>query len=54
VAVFALLPRASAPEPVAYDELTTLDVVEMVSPDDYVLLTSAGGTEDDDLLTSEL
>jgi hypothetical protein len=54
VVVFALLPRASAPVAVEYEPLTTLDIVEMVSPDDYVLLTSAGGVEDDDLLTSEL
>ena len=53
VAVFALLPRASAPVS-DYEPLTTLDIVEMVSPDDYVLLTSAGGIEGDDLLTSEL
>ena len=53
VAVFALLPRESAPVS-DYEPLTTLDIVEMVSPDDYVLLTSAGGIEDDDLLTSEL
>ena len=54
VAIFALLPKASAPAPGTYEELTTLDVVEMVNPDDYILLTSAGGIEDDDLLTSEL
>ncbi|MBJ7327890.1 MAG: hypothetical protein JHC52_11175 [Chthoniobacterales bacterium] len=54
MAVFALLPRASTPAPAEEDTLTTLDIVEMVSPDDYVLLTSAGGLEDDDLLTSEL
>ena len=54
VAIFALLPRASAPEPVTYDELTTLDIVELVSPDDYALLTSAEAYEDDDLLTAEL
>ena len=54
VAVFALLPRESAPAAAEYEPLTTLDIVEMVSPDDYVLLTSAGGVEDDDLLTSEL
>ena len=55
VAIFALLPRASAPSPVGvYDELTTLDLVEIANPDDYVLLTSAGGLEDDDLLSSEL
>ena len=54
IAIFALLPRASAPVPGTYDELTTLDLVEIANPDDYVLLTSAGGLEDDDLLTSEL
>jgi len=53
LAIFALLPRSSAPEPGTYDELTTLDIVEMVSPDDYMLLTSAGGIEDDNILTSE-
>ena len=54
VAVFALLPRAAAPDPGAYEELTTLDIVEVVSPDDYALLTSAEVYEDDDLLTAEL
>jgi hypothetical protein len=54
VAVFALLPRESAQVPVQYETLTTLDIIEMVNPDDYVLLTSAGDLEDDDLLTSEL
>jgi hypothetical protein len=54
VAIFALLPRATAPEPVAYEELTALDIVEMVSPDDYALLTSVGAYEEDDLLTAEL
>jgi len=54
IAIFALLPKGSAPTPGTYDELTTLDLVEITNPDDYVLLTSAGGLEDDDLLTSEL
>ena len=54
VAVFALLPRAAAPDPGVYDDLTTLDILEMVSPDDYALLTSAEVYEDDDLLTAEL
>ncbi len=54
VAVFALLPREIAQAPAEYETLTTLDIVEIVSPDDYVLLTSAGGLEDDDLLTAEL
>ena len=54
LAVFALLPKATAPAPGAYDELTTLDIVEMVSPDDYVLLTSAVVLEDDDPLAAEL
>jgi hypothetical protein len=54
LAVFALLPPSSSPAPAAYAELTTLDIVEMVSPDDYVLLTSAGGLEDDSLLAAEL
>jgi hypothetical protein len=52
--IFVLLPRETAPAPVEYEALTTLDIVEMVNPDDYLLLTSAGGLEDDDLLTSEL
>jgi len=54
VAIFALLPRAATPDPAAYDELTTLDIVELVSPDDYALLTSAEVYEDDDLLAAEL
>ena len=54
VAVFALLPRENAQAPDKYETLTTLDIVEIVNPDDYVLLTSAGDLEDDDLLTSEL
>ena len=54
VTVFALLPRATAPDPGVYEDLTTLDIVEMVSPDDYALLTSAAGYEEDDLLSAEL
>ena len=55
LAVFALLPRSTTtPAPAVYEELTTLDIVEMVSPDDYFLLTSAGGLEDDSLLAAEL
>jgi hypothetical protein len=54
VAVFALLPRENAQAPAEYETLTTLDIVEMLNPDDYVLLTSVGDLEDDGLLTSEL
>jgi hypothetical protein len=54
VAIFALLPRAATPDPGLYEDLTTLDIVEMVSPDDYALLTSAEAYEDDELLTAEL
>lgn len=54
VAVFALLPKASVPAPGVYDEITTLDIVELVSPDDYALLTSVEAYEEDDLLTAEL
>lgn len=54
LAVFALLPKATAPAPAVSDELTTLDLVEMVNPDDYVLLTSSGVLEDDDPLAAEL
>lgn len=54
VAILALLPKAPVPAPAVYDELTTLDILEMVSPDDYALLTSAEVDEDDDLLTAEL
>jgi len=54
VAVFALLPHATAPDPGVYEELTTLDIVEMVSPEDYALLTSVEAYEEDDLLTAEL
>ena len=52
-AVFALLPKAADPAPATYEELTTLDIVEMVSPDDYVLLTSSGVLEESDPLTAE-
>jgi hypothetical protein len=54
MALFTLLPRESAPVFAEYEPLTTLDIVALVSPDDYVLLTSAGDFEDNDLLTSEL
>jgi len=54
IAVFALLPRAAAPEGAVYEDLTTLDLVEMVSPDDYALLTSAEIYQDSDFLTAEL
>lgn len=54
VAVLALLPRESAPVSSEYEPLTTLDIVEMVSPDDYVLLTSSGVLEEGDPLTAEL
>lgn len=54
VALFALLPGPIAPAPATYAGLTTLDIVELVSPDDYVLLTSAAVYEDDDLLAAEL
>ena len=54
LAVFALLPKAADPAPATYEELTTLDIVEMVSPDDYVLLTSSGVLEEGDPLTAEL
>ena len=39
--VIAILPRPAA-EPVAVSELTTLDLVEMLSPEDYETLTAAG------------
>ena len=52
--IFALAPRESRPSTAEYESLTTIDIVEILNPDDYVLLTSAGDLEDDDLLTSEL
>jgi hypothetical protein len=54
VAILALLPRAATPDTGIYEDLTTLDIVEMVSPEDYALLTSAEVYEEDDLLTAEL
>lgn len=54
LAVFAFVPRSITPSPATYGQLTTLDIVELVSPDDYVLLTSAEVYEDDHLLTAEL
>lgn len=40
---FALVPRAQDPRPqIAAGELTTLDIVELLSPNDYLVLTAAG------------
>ena len=39
--VLAILPRPAA-EAVAVSELTTLDLVELLSPEDYETLTAAG------------
>lgn len=49
--VFAVLPRENA---IQDDKLTTLDLVEVLSPEDYDTLTSAGWPYDNDFLTASL
>ena len=39
--IIAVLPRPAA-ETVAVSEVTTLDLVELLSPEDYETLTAAG------------
>lgn len=52
--VFAVLPKAAVPAPAGYDELTTLDLVEMVSPEDFEMLTAAGWPYDNGFLSASL
>ena len=51
--IFAVLPRPAA-QPVAVNELTTLDLVEMLSPEDYETLTSAGWPYNNGFLSAGL
>lgn len=53
LAVVALLPRPETGDTdfASSSELTTLDLVEMLSPEDYQILTAAGWSEDGTLLT---
>lgn len=48
---FALIPQQdTAPASTATADLSTLDLVEMLSPDDYIVLSAAGWNEDNSLL----
>ena len=51
--ILAVLPRPSA-EAVAVSELTTLDLVEMLSPEDYETLTAAGWPYNNGFLSAGL
>ena len=51
--VLAVLHRP-ADEPVAVSELTTLDLVEMLSPEDYETLTAAGWPYNNGFLSAGL
>jgi hypothetical protein len=51
--VIAILPRPTA-EPVAVSDLTTLDLVELLSPEDYETLTAAGWPYDNGFLSAGL
>ncbi|MFZ4484152.1 MAG: hypothetical protein ACOYOL_09270 [Chthoniobacterales bacterium] len=53
--VVALLPRPTPGEArTASTEITTLDLVEIVNPNDYEVLTTAGWPYDNGLLTAGL
>jgi len=54
--VFAILPRpdVAADFTISDENLTGLDLVELVNPDDYELLTSAGWPYDNGILSAEL
>ena len=54
--VLAVLPRPTVGSDLALSDenLTGLDLVELVSPDDYELLTSAGWPYDTGILSAEL
>jgi hypothetical protein len=49
----AVLPRPGA-EPIAATDLTTLDLVEMLSPEDYETLTAAGWPYNNGFLSAGL
>ena len=51
--ILAILPRPAA-QPVAVSELTTLDLVEMLSPEDYETLTAAGWPYNNGFLSAGL
>ncbi len=51
--VLAVLPRPAA-TPVATSELTTLDLVELLSPEDYETLTAAGWPYNNGFLSAGL
>lgn len=51
--VVAILPRPAA-EPLAVSEMTTLDLVEMLSPEDYETLTAAGWPYNNGFLSAGL
>ncbi len=52
----AVLPRNESPKPSlsASGEITALDLVEIVSPDDYAILTAAGWPYDNGFLSAGL
>jgi hypothetical protein len=54
--LFAVVPLndPAGTEYVSANELTTLDLVELVSPEDYVVLTTAGWPYDNGFLTAGL
>ncbi|MEY4299061.1 MAG: hypothetical protein RIR25_297 [Verrucomicrobiota bacterium] len=54
--VLAILPRpeTASDYALADEALTSLDLVELVNPDDYELLTSAGWPYDNGILSTEL
>jgi hypothetical protein len=51
--IVAILPRPTA-EPVAVSDLTTLDLVELLSPEDYETLTAAGWPYNNGFLSAGL
>lgn len=51
--IVAVLPRPAA-QPVVVNELTTLDLVEMLSPEDYETLTAAGWPYNNGFLSAGL
>ena len=51
--ILAVLPRHTA-QPVAVSELTTLDLVEVLSPEDYETLTAAGWPYNNGFLSAGL
>jgi len=51
--IFAILPRPTT-EPAATSDLTTLDLVELLSPEDHEVLTQAGWPYNNGFLTASL